>query len=171
MLGANTALLINDRIFKIIMLVIIPITGLYVIFNKSLARNKEECEDEKMFSAKKTLFICMTIALIIGFYDGFYGPGTGTFLMITLTSLAHMTLNESAGITKVINLTTNITSLCVFLLNAKVILSIGLVAGCFGIAGNYLGTNLFSQKGIKIVKPLMLIVLIIFFIKVLMELM
>lgn len=89
--------------------------------------------------------------------------------MIALASLAHMTLNESAGITKVINLTTNITSLCVFLINGKVMLSVGLVAGLFGIAGNYVGTNLFSHQGTKIVKPIMLLVLTIFFIKLLLE--
>lgn len=169
MTGAKTALLIDDKIFKLIMLVILPITGLYVIFNKSLERNKKECNDEDDFSHEKTLIIAMTVALVIGFYDGFYGPGTGTFLMIALTSLAHMTLNESAGITKVINLTTNITSLCVFLLNGKVMLSVGLIAGLFGIAGNYVGTNLFSDKGVKIVKPLMLVVLSIFFIKLILE--
>lgn len=169
MMGAKTALLIDDKIFKLIMLVILPITGLYVIFNKSLERNKKERDEDDDFSHKKTLIIAMIVALVIGFYDGFYGPGTGTFLMIALTSLAHMTLNESAGITKVINLTTNITSLCVFLLNGKVMLSVGLIAGLFGIAGNYVGTNLFSHKGVKIVKPLMLVVLSIFFIKLFME--
>lgn len=169
MLGANTALLINDHVFKLIMLVILPITGLYVIFNKSLERNKKENDDYENFSYHKTLIIGMIVALIIGFYDGFYGPGTGTFLMIALTSLAHMTLNESAGITKVINLTTNVTSLCIFFINGKVMLSVGLVAGLFGIAGNYMGTNLFSDKGVKIVKPIMLLVLSIFFIKLLME--
>lgn len=169
MMGAKTALLINDKMFKLIMLIILPITGLYVIFNKSLERNKKEYDDEDDFSHNKVLIIAMIVALIIGFYDGFYGPGTGTFLMIALTSLAHMTLNESAGITKVINLTTNITSLCVFFINGKVILSIGLVAGLFGIAGNYMGTTLFSDKGVKIVKPIMLVVLTIFFIKLLLE--
>ena len=154
MMGAKTALLIDDKIFKLIMLVILPITGLYVIFNKSLEINKEKLDEDYTFSHKRTLSIAMIVALIIGFYDGFYGPGTGTFLMIALTSLVHMTLNESAGITKVINLTTNITSLCVFLLNGKVMLSVGLIAGLFGIAGNYIGTNLFSDKGSKIVKPL-----------------
>lgn len=169
MMGAKTALLIDDKIFKLIMLVILPITGLYVIFNKSLEINKEKLDEDYTFSHKRTLSIAMIVALIIGFYDGFYGPGTGTFLMIALTSLAHMTLNESAGITKVINLTTNITSLCVFLLNGKVMLSVGLIAGLFGIAGNYIGTNLFSDKGSKIVKPLMLVVLTIFFIKLILE--
>lgn len=167
MMGAKTALLIDDKIFKLIMLIILPITGLYVIFNKSLDRNKKEYDND--FSYKKTLIVGMVVALFIGFYDGFYGPGTGTFLMIALTSFAHMTLNESAGITKVINLTTNITSLCVFLLNGKVMFNVGIIAGLFGIAGNYVGTNLFSNKGVKIVKPIMIVVLSIFFIKLLIE--
>ena len=49
MMGAKTALLIDDRIFKLIMLAILPITGLYVIFNKSLERNKKGCDNEDNF--------------------------------------------------------------------------------------------------------------------------
>lgn len=71
MMGAKTALLIDAKIFKLIMLVILPITGLYVIFNKSLQRNKNEYNEDD-FSYKKTLIIGMTVALFIGFYDGFY---------------------------------------------------------------------------------------------------
>ena len=112
----------------------------------------------------------MGVALLIGLYDGFYGPGTGTFLILMLTGLAHLTLASANGIAKVINLTTNLSALVVFFLNGKVLLLLGLVAGCFSILGNYIGTQCFDKGGAKAVKPLMIVVLCIFFIKVLWEL-
>ncbi len=106
---------------------------------------------------------------MIGVYDGFYGPGTGTFLILLLTGVAHMKLKEANGIAKAINLTTNISSLSVLLLYGKVILPLGLSAGLFSIAGNYIGTRFFDRGGARLVRPVILLVLVIFFIKVLTE--
>ena len=81
-----------------------------------------------------------------------------------------MGLRASNGISKVINLTTNVTALLVFWSSGKVLIMLGLAAGLFSIAGNYLGTIFFSKGGAKTVKPIMLVVLAIFFIRILSEL-
>ena len=109
------------------------------------------------------------VALLIGAYDGFYGPGTGTFLILLLTAFAHFRLGEANGVAKSINLTTNLTSLAVYLMNGKVILLLGFFGGLFGIIGNYIGVTFFEKKGAKAVRPLMIIVLVIFFIRILTE--
>lgn len=162
--GANLALLLSDRVFKIVMLVILPLTAWYVLRGQVLDTEKEP------FSQRKTTLIAMVIALAVGVYDGFYGPGTGTFLLLGLTALGHMPLQQANGTTKVINLTSNITALAVFLLNGKVLLPLGIAAGLFNIAGNYLGARMFEKGGAKAVKPVMLTVLVIFFIRVLSDL-
>lgn len=69
----------------------------------------------------KTAVISACIAFGVGIYDGFYGPGTGTFLLLLLTGLAHLELNKAAGVTKAINLTTNISALVVFVRTARYI--------------------------------------------------
>ena len=163
-IGANLALLLSDRVFKIVMLVILPLTAWYVLRGRALDGERES------FSAKKTTLIAMGIALAVGVYDGFYGPGTGTFLLLGLTALGHMPLQEANGTTKVINLTSNITALTVFLINGKVLLPLGIVAGLFNVAGNYLCARMFEKGGAKAVKPVMVIVLIIFFIRVITDL-
>lgn len=76
---------------------------------------------EKNPTPIKTAVLSILMALLIGVYDGFYGPGTGTFLLLLLTGVAHLPLKEANGVTKVINSTTNIAALCVFLLNGKVL--------------------------------------------------
>lgn len=162
-IGAHLTLLVPEDIFKIVMLVILPMTVFYVLRKKAFDSDKEP------FSPRKTTVIAMCAAFVIGMYDGFYGPGTGTFLILLLTGAARMKLSEANGITKVINLTTNLTSLCVFILNGKVIFLPGFIAGLFGIAGNYLGTKCFDKGGSKVVKPLMLTVLVIFLIKIIYE--
>ena len=161
--GARLALLLDDEVFKIVMLFIIPVTAVYVFKSKALV-----CEKPPLSFTKTTVLSCV-VALVIGAYDGFYGPGTGTFLLLLLTALAHMPLTTANGITKAINLTTNITALAVFMLNGKVLYPLGLAAGVFSIAGNYLGAKHFEKGGGKSVKPVMILVLTVFFIKVLYE--
>lgn len=162
-LGANIALVINDGPFKILMLIILPLTGIYVLFKKDLSPSGEELE------FKKSLIVSMIIAFIIGIYDGFYGPGTGTFLILLLTGIAKMNIQRANGLTKVINWSTNVAALSVFLINHQVVLPLGLAAGCCNIIGNYIGATRFEQGGSKIARPVILLVLAIFMIKVVSE--
>lgn len=162
-LGANIALFIDDYIFKIIMLVLLPATAFYVTKAKSIDKK------EKKFSHGITILISLPIAFCIGIYDGFYGPGTGTFLILLLTGIAGMSLQDAAGIAKAINLAANTAALSVFIYSGNVNLRLGLTAGLFGIAGNYLGSKAFISKGSRFVRPIMIFVLIVFFIKVLWE--
>ncbi len=161
--GAKLALMVDADLFKKLMLVIIPATAIYVMRNKNMDEPKEPLGD------RQTVIRASLVALLIGVYDGFYGPGTGTFLILLLSGFAHISLKESNGIAKSINLTTNLSSLAVYLMNGKVIILLGLAGGLFGIAGNYIGVTFFKNKGAKAVRPLMIVVLVIFFIKILTE--
>ncbi|MBR5229790.1 MAG: TSUP family transporter [Firmicutes bacterium] len=163
-IGAELVLLVSDYFFKILMLVVIPLTAFYVTRSKALITEKEP------LTFGKTLAVSMPTALFLGAYDGFYGPGTGTFLMLLLTAGAHLSLKEANGVTKIINLTTNITSIIVFLTNGKILIALGLAAGIFNMAGNWLGAHCFDKHQSGIVRPLMIVVLTIFFIKLIYDL-
>lgn len=164
-LGAQLALHIPESMFKILMLVVLPITAFYVMKNKEIGTGTEQ-----PLTFRKTVVIATFVAFFVGIYDGLYGPGTGTFLILLLTGAARLDLNRAAGTTKVINLTTNLGSLVVFLLSGKAFVLLGAVAGLFNMAGNYLGAKSFTEKGSKIVKPVIIAVLVLFFIKILTEL-
>jgi uncharacterized membrane protein YfcA len=157
--------MVDADLFKRLMLVIIPATAFYVLRTKTM-----DGEPEPIDSRKMLIRSCL-VALVIGVYDGFYGPGTGTFLILLLSSYAKFRLGEANGVAKSINLTTNLTSLTVYLMNGKVILLLGLAGGVFGIIGNYIGVSFFNEKGSKAVKPIMITVLVIFFIRILTEIM
>ena len=163
-IGARLALMVDNEIFKIIMLVILPITGILVLNKRMLGKLREP------FTIGKTSAIISVLALFMGVYDGFYGPGTGTFLMLMLIGIAHVSLEEAVGTTKVINLSTNLASLCVYLIHGKVLFPLAIIAAVFGIAGNYIGARYFTKKGASFVRPIIISVLAIFFIKLCWEL-
>ncbi len=164
--GARIALLLSDRLFRLLMLVILPLTALYVLRRRDLFAQ----DNREPLPFAQCAAVSSFIALCIGAYDGFYGPGTGTFLLLLLTRFARLDITHANGVTKVINLSSNIASLIVYLSNGQVLLPLGLCAGIFGIAGNYIGSRCFTQKGATVTRPLILIVLVVFFVKTLLEL-
>lgn len=164
-LGANIALLISETAFRILMLIILPLTALYVLRKKDLFSG----DNRKSLSFVHSVLLSSLIAFALGLYDGFYGPGTGTFLILLLTRFAHMDLHRANGITKVINLASNLSSLTVYLLSGQVLMALGLCAGLFSILGNYLGSRCFTKKGASIARPIILLVLVVFFARTVLE--
>lgn len=163
--GARLSMLIEESAFKIVMLVILPITAYFVIKKDALAGNQGGT-----ISRKQTLLIAWMAAIFIGLYDGFYGPGTGSFYMIIFMSLAKMSTMEAAVNTKLLNLTSNLAALVTFLLHGQVWIILGLTASIFSIAGHYLGAGMVLKNGSKIVKPIIIFVLCLLFIKIIFDL-
>lgn len=160
--GANISMLLPESVLRGMLLVVLPIVAFYVLKNKTMGEN----EKTGTRTEKQMLLIAMAAALVIGVYDGIYGPGTGTFLILILTGLARMDLRSAAGATKVINLSSNIAALVTFIVHGQVNWSLGLAAAAFCICGHYLGAGLVTKDGKKIVRPVVLTVLVILFVKV-----
>ena len=120
-------------------------------------------------ATRRTVCVCIAAALLVGFYDGFYGPGTGTFLLIAFTVFAKLGVVPANAHAKVINLTTNLTSLVVFLHGGTVLIPLGLAAAACNMLGNWIGSGLAMNKGAKITRPIILLVLVLLFIKLLTE--
>ena len=163
--GSNLLLVTDDTAIKVIMLAALPFIAFFVLKTKNL-----DAFSAEPLPQRKALVITAGIALVVGVYDGFYGPGTGTFLMMLLPALAHQDVRTAAGTTKAINLSTNAAALVVFLVNGAVLLPLGLAAGVFNIAGNYIGAGKFTKAGASIVRPIMLVVLVLFAAKLVFDL-
>lgn len=161
-IGANLSLLIKEEIMLYIMVAILPVCA-FLVLNKKLFHDGGEDE----VTLNRRTFITATIAaLIIGMYDGFYGPGTGTFLIIAFTVFARISMKTANAQAKVINLTSNITSLVIFLMNGEVLFSVGIVAAACNMLGGYIGAGLVIKNGTKIVKPSIIFVLILLALKI-----
>lgn len=164
-LGANLALMLSDTLFRLLMLIVLPLTALYVMRRKDLFAE----DDREQLSFGRLALFSSAIALAVGMYDGFYGPGTGTFLILLLTRFAHMDVQHANGLTKVINLTSNLASLAVYLMNGQVLMPLGLCAGAFCILGNYIGSRCFTRRGAAIARPIILLVLLVFLARTILE--
>ena len=162
-IGANLALLADATVLTVVMLVALPPVAFLVFRSKNLDRFAEH-----PLPPRRALAATALIALAVGVYDGFYGPGT--ILMLLLAAMAHQDVRTAAGTTKAINLATNVAALAVFLVNGAVLIPLGLAAASFNIAGNWLGSTFFDKKGALILRPIMLVVIVLFAIRLVTDL-
>ncbi|MDD3217570.1 MAG: TSUP family transporter [Lachnospiraceae bacterium] len=161
-LGARISLIVSEDVMKIVLIVVLPISA-FLVLNKNLFSDKDTTD---LVLNRRTYITAILSALVIGVYDGFYGPGTGTFLIIAFTVFAKINMKSSNAQAKVINLTTNLTSLCVFILNGKVLFTLGVAAAACNMVGGYIGAGLVMSQGAKLVRPSIILVLILLALKV-----
>ena len=162
-LGANLSMKMDEGIMQNILFLVLPIVA-FVVMNPKLFRDNEGA---KVVLNARLWVTAILSSFLIGMYDGFYGPGTGTFLIIAFTVFARMDLRSANAQAKIINLTTNITSLTIFLLNGQAIILLVLAAAVCNMAGNYVGCSLAMKQGSKVTRPVIVLVLILLFLKVL----
>lgn len=163
--GARIILAIDDNVIRYIMLGLIPLLAFVVLRKRDL-----EPETLEPVSRKRQFLIICSAALVVGMYDGFYGPGTGTFLLLAYTQLARLPLRLAAGNVKIANLASNIGSLVVFLLNGQALIPIGLISAVFAVAGHFIGAGILLKNGARIVKPFVLTVLALLLIRLIYDL-
>lgn len=160
--GARVSLYTDENVLKFVMIPVLFVAAFFVLNRKLFGNTQKETE----LITGRTYVIAAVASLVIGFYDGFYGPGTGTFLIICLNVFGHLTVKKANAQSKIINLTTNLTSLTVFILNGQVVWAIGLAGAACNMLGNYLGSKLAITKGAKITRPIIITVLVILSIKI-----
>ncbi len=160
--GANLSMRMPEKVMIYILYGVLPAAA-FIVLNKHIFHDNP---DETGPDSRRTMIIAAIAAFLIGIYDGFYGPGTGTFLIIALTVFARMPILKANGITKAVNMTTNLTSLVIFLLHGQILIPLGIAAAVCNMAGGYLGAGLAMKEGAKIVRPVLVIVLVLLMIKI-----
>ena len=149
-----------DVVLKYLLLFVLPVVAFVTLRNRSWPDQSEEME----FRVRAA--IVWTASFFIGGYDGYYGPGTGTFLMIIFVRFAKLDTRHAAGGVKVINLASNFGSLFTALQAGYVLVGVGLISAVASILGHYLGAGLAIKNGSKIVKPTVILVLLLLMVKV-----
>ena len=107
----------------------------------------------------KMIPVCLTIGLLLGFYDGFFGPGGGTIAILLFALVMKYDLRVGGGNGKMIIVISNLTSMITYILNGAVIYAIALPCSAANIAGSYLGATLATKRGAKFVKYISWIVI------------
>ena len=162
--GTSLQLLVDERILKYVLLLVLPFAAVILLRKKSLPETRGELP-----VWKRRLCVWLP-SLVIGMYDGFYGPGTGTFLLMCFCLLAKLDVRTASGNVKLVNFSSNMGALATSLMADKVLIGVGAVAACFSIAGHYLGAGLAIRNGSKIVRPVILVVIGLLMIRVISEL-
>ena len=161
-IGARTVLLVGDYVLKILLLGAIPVVAFLVILKKDFGHeNKVDSINPRI-----VFLLSGVIGLVLGFYDGFFGPGTGTFLIFAYTILLRFDLATASGNAKFVNFASNIGALCMFLYKGQVNFALAVPAAVFGIAGNYLGSGLAVRWGAKVIRPVFVAALLLLIINI-----
>jgi len=153
--GAKLNLIMPEQVLYYIMLAIVPVMAVFLF----LKRNFGQEDHSGDLGLGQLIVMGLGIGLVIGGYDGFFGPGAGTFLILAFTGLCRFDLLTASGNTKVANSASNLASLVTFAFAGKVMWSVGIPAALCGIAGNYLGSGLALKGGAKVIRPMFFVVL------------
>ena len=162
--GTRLQLMVDERYLKVVLLVVLPVIAAILLKKKDLPETRKSMNE---WSRRAVIW---GFSLLVGAYDGFYGPGTGTFLLLAFCYLGKIDVRTASGNVKLVNLASNVGALATSLAAGKVLVPLGLVSAVFATAGQYLGAGLALKNGSKIVRPVILAVLALLTGKVLLEL-
>ena len=108
---------------------------------------------------------CVALGLVIGFYDGFFGPGTGSFLIFAFVRLFGMDFLQASASAKVINTATNIAAIAFFASHGPLLLATGLLMAVCNLAGAQVGTALALRHGAGFIRKAFLAVVSVLIVK------
>ncbi|MFN3786207.1 MAG: TSUP family transporter [Thiothrix sp.] len=162
--GAVCGTLLVQQLDASVLTILIPLLliGFALYFGLSPhMNNREHCQriSPALFAA--------TVGFGVGCYDGFFGPGTGTFFTMGYIALLGYGLPRATGNTKLLNFTSNFASLLCFALSGQIVWLVGLVMGVGQILGGYLGSAMAVKRGTTLIRPVLITVALLSALKLL----
>ena len=159
--GAVLASKIPTSSMRPMVLVLLIIVAVYTWFKPDLGKF-----ENLRHLPKRRVQIAAFAGVVIGFYDGIFGPGTGSFLMLILVASLGYAFITASAIAKVVNVATNVGAIMVFGINGAVIWQIGIILGVANITGAVIGARLAIKGGSTLVRKVFLIVTVALIVKV-----
>lgn len=150
-IGSKLVMFLPDELIQWAILIAI-LVGMMMLFKKS---NKIKEEDTKL--TKRNIVISTAP---VGFYDGLLGPGTGTYMTISMKKFLHLDFLTSTATTKPLNFATNFGSLIAFFLAGKIIWLVGIPMALANIVGSYVGSHYAIKGGENFIKKVLIFVLV-----------
>ncbi len=158
--GAKIVSIINPATLKPIILVILIAIAVYTFLKKNLGKVQS-----KKLSLTRQLMLGSVIGLVIGFYDGFFGPGTGSFFVLAFVVILGFEFVQASAYAKIVNCMTNISALIVFVRHGNYIAGIALLLAVFNITGSILGSRMALKRGNGFIRIFFLIIVTIMIIR------
>jgi uncharacterized membrane protein YfcA len=154
-LGSNLLTKVHNDFMKPILLVVLTLIAIYTFTKKDFGIHQA-----KEHTVKRQLLLAVSISICIGFYDGFIGPGTGSFLVLGFVSVLGFDFLHASANAKMVNLATNFGSICLFVLKGKIIWAIALPMAICNAVGGWTGAKLAIKKGNGFIRVFFLIIVI-----------
>ena len=152
-IGSSIGTLLVSRISNETLESVIPVlligAALFFITNKGPSEVKQNY---------KLLFVFNLLVFAIGFYDGFFGPGTGSFFVLSFIVVKGVNIMRATAVTKLLNFASNFAAFIIFAFQGYVIWLLGLIMAIAQIAGAYTGSKFAIKNGEKVVRPVLVIV-------------
>lgn len=155
-LGSNLLTIVSNDFMKPLLLLILVGLAIYTFRKKDFGQFRH-----KNLSANKQLFFALLISMLVGFYDGFIGPGTGSFLVLAFVSVLGFDFLHASANAKMVNLATNFGSICLFISKGKIIWAIAIPMAFCNALGGFLGSKLAIKKGNSFIRIFFLAVVIL----------
>ena len=152
-LGANTATKIPRDAFRPIILILLIVVAIYTWRRKELGLN-----ENFKYARRHQIQIGILAGALIGFYDGIFGPGTGSFLMLILVAILGFAFMQASVTAKIVNLATNLGAIVVFGFHGKIMWTLGLTMAVGNITGSYLGSRWAMRGGSALIRRVFLLV-------------
>jgi uncharacterized membrane protein YfcA len=159
--GAVVASQIPKSAFDPIILVMLVVVGAYVLLKPDLGE-----VTALRFAGRRHVLAAMAAGLVIGFYDGALGPGTGSFFVFTLVGLLGYNFLDASAKARMANWATNVAALCVFIPQGAVLWKVGLVMGACNLVGGYVGARTAVSRGSRFVRVFFVVVVSAFILKI-----
>lgn len=128
---------------------------LYFLFSPRLSTSSGDGQSRQVISLSLFSF---TAALVIGFYDGFFGPGAGSFYTIAFIGLLGYSITSATAHTKVLNCTSNLAALLFFIIGGHVVWTVGLIMMLGQVVGARLGSGVVLSRGQTLIRPMIVCV-------------
>jgi len=154
-LGSSLLTKVSNDFMKPLLLVVLTLIAMYTFVKKDFGSHQT-----KEHSARKQLLYAVLISFIIGFYDGFIGPGTGSFLVLAFVATLGFDFLQASANAKMVNLATNFGSICLFVFKGKIIWAIAIPMAICNAFGGWVGAKLALKKGNGFIRVFFLIVVI-----------
>lgn len=157
--GAKLILLLDEELVGKLIVFLFPIGLMLTIIPK-----KQKSSESKSIDGKFAMLVSLLVCFSAGFYDGFFGPGTGSLMIILFHYIMKFTLIEASATSKIFNFASNIGALIAFIIGGHILLLKGIPMIIGNILGNYIGSNLAIKQGDTLVRKTLVASLTILFV-------
>lgn len=154
-LGSTLLTYVSNDFMKPLLLIVLSLLAIYTYAKKNFGQHQE-----KKISHRTQIFNAVGISFIVGLYDGFIGPGTGSFFVVAFIAIMGFDFLHASANAKMVNLATNFGSICLFMIKGKIIWAVAVPMAICNAAGGWIGSKLAINKGNGFIRIFFLVVVI-----------